>query len=46
MEFEAKTSMVLKHILYILLGENSFCGPQKAKCPAEKRKREEDHFAT
>ena len=28
-EFEAKTSMSLKHILYTLLCENGFRGPQK-----------------
>ena len=29
MEFEAKTSMILKHILYTLLCETFFRGPQK-----------------
>ena len=44
MEFEAKTNMVLKHILYTLLCEFFFSAARK-KCPVEKRKRE-DHFAT
>ena len=43
MEFEAKTVMILKHILYTLLCE-IFSAARK-KCPVEKWKRE-DHFAT
>ena len=44
MEFEAKTSMVLKHILYTLLCENFFRGPQKVSRRETETWRVRAHF--